>query len=104
MTIFQREVINIEPPKTPEDCNVSNKPERQQRNEDIYNHLNENEEHEDSDNYDHACAATFDREDPYLYSNVQRKKHNPIVPEETKFDTDDYSTVKVNTTTMKGMN
>ena len=62
---------------------------------DIYNHLNEKEEHEDSDNYDHACAATFDIGDSSLYSNVHRKKHIPFLPEEMNADINGYSTVKL---------
>ncbi|XP_078339757.1 uncharacterized protein LOC144627247 [Crassostrea virginica] len=78
-----REVINIEPNLPPEYCNVSNKSVRQPRNEDIYNHLNEKEEREDSDNYDHACAATFDIEDSNLYNNVQSIKRIPVFFEES---------------------
>ena len=67
----------------PEYCNVSNKSVRQPKNEDIYNHLNEKEEREDSDNYDHACAATFDIEDSNLYNNVQSIKRIPVFFEES---------------------
>ena len=94
-TIFQREVINIEPNLPPEYCNVSNKSVRQPRNEDIYNHLNEKEEREDSDNYDHACAATFDIGDSSLYNKVKRKMHIPIFPEEMNADINGYSIVKL---------
>ena len=95
LTIFQREVINIAPHKPPEYSYVSHKPQRHPRNEDIYNHLNEKEEHEDSDNYDHACAATFDIGDSSLYNKVRRKMHIPIFPEEMNADINGYSTVKL---------
>nr|XP_022296125.1 tenascin-like isoform X2 [Crassostrea virginica] len=90
-----REVINIAPHKPPEYSYVSHKPQRQPRNEDIYNHLNEKEEHEDSDNYDHACAATFDIGDSSLYNKVKRKMHIPIFPEEMNADINGYSIVKL---------
>ena len=95
LTIFQREVINIAPHKPPEYCYVSHKPQRQPRNEDIYNHLNEKEEREDSNNYDHACAATFDIGDSSLYNKVKRKMHIPIFPEEMNADINGYSIVKL---------
>nr|XP_022297502.1 protein draper-like [Crassostrea virginica] len=90
-----REVINIAPHKPPEYSYVSHKPQRQPRNEDIYNHLNEKEEREDSNNYDHACAATFDIGDSSLYNKVKRKMHIPIFPEEMNADINGYSTVKL---------
>nr|XP_022296157.1 uncharacterized protein LOC111105945 [Crassostrea virginica] len=89
-----REVI-IAPHKPPEYCYVSHKPQRQPRNEDIYNHLNEKEEQEDSNNYDHACAANFDIGDLSLYDEVQHKKHIPILPEVMNADINGYSTVKL---------
>ena len=95
LTIFQREVINIAPHKPPEYCYVSHKPQRQPRNEDIYNHLNEKEEREDSNNYDHACAATFDIGDSSLYNKVKRKMHIQIFPEEMNADINGYSIVKL---------
>lgn len=90
---FQREVINIAPHKPPEYWNVSHMPERQLRNKDVYSHLNTDEECVDSDTYDHACAATFHIGHSNLYSNVQREKHIPILPEENNADTNGYSTI-----------
>ena len=94
LTIFQREVI-IATQQPPEYCYVSHKPQRQPRNEDIYNHLNEKEEQEDSNNYDHACAANFDIGDLSLYDEMLHKKHIPILPEVMKADINGYSTVKL---------
>nr|XP_022296387.1 protein draper-like isoform X2 [Crassostrea virginica] len=81
-----REVISIAPHKHPEYCNVLHKPERQLRNKDVYNHLNTEEECVDSDNYDHACAATFHIGNSNINDNVQR-------PEEIYADTNGYSTI-----------
>ena len=86
MMSFQREVINIAPHKPPEYCNVLHMPERQLRKKDVYNHLNTEEECEDSDNYDHACAATFHIGYSNIYKNVQR-------PEEIYADTNGYSAI-----------
>ena len=86
MMSLQREVNSIAPHKPPEYCNVLHKPERQLRNKDVYNHLNTEEECEDSDNYDHACAATFHIGRSNIYNNVHR-------PEEIYANTNGYSTI-----------
>nr|XP_022300013.1 uncharacterized protein LOC111108428 isoform X3 [Crassostrea virginica] len=56
----KRKVVNVSPyapsDETPEYGNVSQTSVT--RTEDIYNHLNEKEEQDGEDNYDHACAAT----------------------------------------------
>ena len=67
-------------------CNILQKPERQLRNKDVYNHLNTEEECVDSDIYDHACAATFHIGNSNINDNVQR-------PEEIYADTNGYSTI-----------
>ena len=56
---LKRKVVNVPPyvsDKTPEYGNISQTSVT--RTEDIYNHLNEKEEQDGEDNYDHACAAT----------------------------------------------
>ena len=44
--------------QSPEYGNISQTSRTKRANEDIYNHLNEKENPDDDDNYDHACAAT----------------------------------------------
>ena len=44
--------------QSPEYGNISQTLRIKRANEDIYNHLNEKENPDDDDNYDHACAAT----------------------------------------------
>ena len=89
--IIQQEVINSAPHEPSEYCNVSNKRGRQLIISDVSNPLYEGEEREESDNYDHACAATFDMRD----SNLQRNDHIPISSDEMKVDTDNYSIIKL---------
>ena len=89
--IIQQEVINFTPHEPSENCIVSNKRGRQLIISDVYNHLYEGEAREESDNYDHACAATFDMRD----SNLQRNDHIPISSDEMKVDTDNYSIIKL---------
>ncbi|XP_078340781.1 uncharacterized protein LOC111106722 isoform X2 [Crassostrea virginica] len=79
----QPEVINSAPHEPSEYSIVSNT--------NVYNHLYEGEEREESDNYDHACAATFDLRD----SNLQCNDHIPISSEEMKVDTDNYSIIQL---------
>nr|XP_022297220.1 uncharacterized protein LOC111106722 [Crassostrea virginica] len=87
----QQEVINSAPHEPSEYCNVSNKRGRQLIISDVSNPLYEGEEREESDNYDHVCAATFEMRD----SNLQRNDHIPISSDEMKVDTDNYSIIKL---------
>ena len=89
--IIQQEVINSAPHEPSEYCNVSNKRRRQLIISDVSNPLYEGEEREESDNYDHVCAATFEMRD----SNLQRNDHIPISSDEMKVDTDNYSIIKL---------
>ncbi|XP_078339752.1 uncharacterized protein LOC144627246 [Crassostrea virginica] len=56
----KRKVVNVPPyapsDETPENGNISQTSVT--RTEDIYNHLNEKEDQDGEDDYDHACAAT----------------------------------------------
>nr|XP_022296115.1 uncharacterized protein LOC111105921 isoform X1 [Crassostrea virginica]XP_022296116.1 uncharacterized protein LOC111105921 isoform X1 [Crassostrea virginica]XP_022296117.1 uncharacterized protein LOC111105921 isoform X1 [Crassostrea virginica]XP_022296118.1 uncharacterized protein LOC111105921 isoform X1 [Crassostrea virginica] len=58
----QRKIVNVPPytpsSQSPEYGNISQTSRTKRANEDIYNHLNEKENPDDDDNYDHACAAT----------------------------------------------
>nr|XP_022296122.1 uncharacterized protein LOC111105921 isoform X3 [Crassostrea virginica] len=58
----QRKIVNVPPyapsSQSPEYGNISQTSRTKGANEDIYNHLNEKENPDDDDNYDHACAAT----------------------------------------------
>ena len=57
---LKRKVVNVPPyapsDETPENGNIAQTSVT--RTEDIYNHLNEKEELDGEDDYDHACAAT----------------------------------------------
>nr|XP_022302766.1 uncharacterized protein LOC111110518 isoform X2 [Crassostrea virginica] len=58
----QRKIVNVPPyapsDESPEYGNVSQTSRTKRTNDDIYNHLNEQEKPDNDDNYDHACAAT----------------------------------------------
>ena len=59
---FKRQIVNVPPyapsDESPEYGNVSQTSRTKRTNDDIYNHLNEQEKPDNDDNYDHACAAT----------------------------------------------
>lgn len=63
---IQRKAINISSHEPPEYIIVSHGHIGQLTNEDVYNHLNKEEDCDDCDNYDHT--ATFDMIDSNLYS------------------------------------
>lgn len=58
----QRQVLNVPPltrsEQSPEYSNTSGQQNTVTVTDDVYNHLNEEEETQDGDTYDHACAAT----------------------------------------------
>lgn len=58
----QRQVLNVSPltrsEQSPEYRNTSGQQSAMTLTDDVYNHLNEEEETQDGDTYDHACAAT----------------------------------------------
>lgn len=50
---------------------VKRKPRIEQpTTEGVYNHLHEQEKHDNDDNYDHACAASYLGTEPSVYSNM----------------------------------
>lgn len=61
-TVLQRQVLNVSPlsrsEQSPEYRNSSGQQSAVTVTDDVYNHLNEEEETQDGDTYDHACAAT----------------------------------------------
>lgn len=77
LTIFQPRTIKVNIPQLepPEYGIVSYRHGEQLTTEDVYNHLNEVEEFDDNDNYDHACAAAFDMRESNPYSYVQPNIH-----------------------------
>lgn len=61
ITILQKKVLNVSPiarsQESPEYSNMSGKQFAVTATDDVYNHLNEKEETQDENTYDHACAA-----------------------------------------------
>lgn len=60
--MLQRQVLNVSPltlsERSPEYSNTSGQQNTVTVTDDVYNYLNEEEETQDGDTYDHACAAT----------------------------------------------
>lgn len=60
--MLQKQVLNVSPltrsERSPEYSNTSGQQNTVTVTDDVYNYLNEEEETQDGDTYDHACAAT----------------------------------------------
>lgn len=60
--MLQRQVLNVSPltqsERSPEYSNTPGQQTTVTVTDDVYNHLNEKEETQDGDTYDHACTTT----------------------------------------------
>lgn len=91
----QMQVLNVSPltrsEKLPE---YSNTQRAVLVNDDVYNHLNEKEEAQDRDTYDHACAATISGHAIELGDYSNHDGLNDDYNLSARKGTDDYSTLE----------
>lgn len=92
IAFLQKKVLNVTPiprsQQSPEYSSKSGKQSADTVTDDVYNHLNEKEETQDEDTYDHACAAAArghlrDFDD---YSSLHGMDDGTVVSDGTKKD------------------
>lgn len=87
--ILQHKIFTSYPCNSSKETPEYSHPKRQQTHDDVYNHLNEQDDRVDDDTYDHATAAIGHDRDLNNYSSVGDV-------EKTFAVSDDYSTLDKN--------
>lgn len=96
--MLQRQVLNVSPltrsEQNPEYRNTSEQQSAVTVTDDVYNHLNEKEETQDGDTYDHACAVTKKGQVIELGDYSCHEGLNDDYNLSAGIGTDDYSTLE----------